>query len=151
MARFRSKRDPWAVALLLAGAVGAASAAALLLMTETPLLAKCAYFVICLGAASFLVSLLVRTYYDLDHDRLEVRHGPLRWSIPVSEITSVAPERSMASSAALSMDRFKIEFGPSRSTLEVSPADRSGFLAALAAESTGLELRGNALVRRSSV
>jgi hypothetical protein len=149
-ARFIARRDPWLVALCLASAIGAVGAAAALIVSKAGPVTKVVFATLCFGAALFIGSCLARTYYELSDGKLEVRHGPLRWSIPYSAIESVAPEHSYRSSAALSAERFSVNYGPGRSTIEISPSDRSGFLSALAATSTCLEPKGNALVRRTN-
>lgn len=150
VARFTSKRDPWLVALCLASAIGAAGAAVALVVSDSGTVTKVLFSALCFGAAVFVGSLLARTYYELSDGKLEVRHGPLRWSIPYAAIESVAPERSYSASASLSTERFLVKYGPGKSSVEISPADRSGFLRALAVASTSLEPKGNSLVRRAN-
>ena len=150
VARFTSRRDPWLVALSLASAIGAIGAAVALVVSNAGPVTKVMFATLCFGAALFIGSLLARTYYELSDGKLEVRHGPLRWSIPYSAIESVIPERSCTSRASLSTERFSVNYGPGKSTVEISPADRSGFLRSLATASTCLEPKGNGLVRRAN-
>jgi hypothetical protein len=76
------------------------------------------------------VWLLFSTYYVVESGVLLVRSGPFRWSIPISDITSVQPSRSLLSSPALSLKRLEIRYGNGRSIL-VSPKDQAGFQKAL--------------------
>jgi membrane protein YdbS with pleckstrin-like domain len=70
------------------------------------------------------------TWYDVDSDRLLIRSGPLRWSIPISSIRSVEASRSLLASPGLSLRRLKIRYGHQKSIL-VSPKDVPGFRKAL--------------------
>lgn len=74
--------------------------------------------------------LLASTYYRVNAGSLEVRSGPFRWSIPLSEITEVRRSRSVLSSPALSLDRMEVKYGRGRSIL-LSPRDSGGFLNAI--------------------
>jgi membrane protein YdbS with pleckstrin-like domain len=76
------------------------------------------------------VWLFTSTAYEVGNDVLLVRSGPFRWRIPLSEITSVEPSRSLLSSPALSLDRLRIRYGKHRAVL-VSPKDKAGFMRAL--------------------
>lgn len=70
---------------------------------------------------------LTSTYYLFDGAELRVRCGPLRWQIPLDQIHNVEPTRNPMSSAALSLDRLRIDYGRGKFVL-VSPADKAGFL-----------------------
>ncbi len=76
------------------------------------------------------VWLLKSTRYVVKGDTLQVRSGPLRLEIPLSEIHSVQASRSLLAAPALSLNRLEICYGPGQSVL-VSPADREGFLYAI--------------------
>lgn len=97
--------------------------------------------------AAIYIGLVFPTRYGIDHRHLIVRHGLVRRRIPLLAITEVAPTRNLLSSPALSLDRLRITFGGavSRSVM-ISPADRAGFLATLAA-SAKLRRDGERLVR----
>jgi Bacterial PH domain len=82
-------------------------------MLLVPLLAGC----------GFVAWVVAATRYTLDSATLTVRSGPLRWTVPLSEIHSVTPTREPRSSPALSMDRLRIDYGHGRSLL-ISPASR---------------------------
>ncbi len=76
------------------------------------------------------VWLFVSTVYEVDNEQLLIRSGPFRWRIPLAEITSVKPSRSLLSSPALSLDRLEICYSRQRAVL-VSPKDKAGFIRAL--------------------
>ena len=86
--------------------------------------------VITLGLTTTLFAWLLRsTYYEIDGDDLRVVCGPFRKRIPVGDIASVEPSRSVWSSPALSLDRLRIRYGDK--SILVSPADKRGFIDAL--------------------
>lgn len=71
--------------------------------------------------------LLVSTHYTLDSRILVVRSGPMKWRVPISEISSITPTHSVLSSPALSLDRLRIDYGRGRQ-LMISPSNREQFL-----------------------
>ena len=80
------------------------------------------------GPGVVLPPLLVFTLrYTIDGNRLIVRSGPLRWRIPISEITAITETRDPISSPALSINRLRIEYGNKKSVL-ISPRDKDAFL-----------------------
>jgi len=130
---FRSKVDWWIRLLLglaiagmfVGGAIGILEGAAPLEIT-TLILAL-------IAGLALIVWVLVGTRYTVDRGTLIVRAGPLRWKIPLDEITAVEATKSPLSSPALSLDRLRIRYGNNRS-LMISPADRAGFLKAIGQE-----------------
>lgn len=84
--------------------------------------------VITVGAGIVLpLWLLLGTRYTLQPDQLTVRSGPLKWRIPVADISAITPTRSTMSSPALSRDRLRIDYGPGRWVM-VSPRDKQRFI-----------------------
>lgn len=75
---------------------------------------------------------LLGTHYTLTDSTLQVRSGPFRWRIPLSEINGIEHTRSPLSSPALSLDRLQISYGRG-SLLMISPRDRDAFMRELAA------------------
>ena len=71
--------------------------------------------------------LLFSTRYTLDSKLLMVKSGPLKWRIPVKDITNITPTRSIFSSPALSLDRLRISYGNKRNVM-ISPRDKDQFL-----------------------
>lgn len=69
------------------------------------------------------------TGYDVDGDTLHIHSGPLRQTIPVSEITRIRATRNPLASMALSLDRLEIR--SSRRTTMVSPEDKERFIRTL--------------------
>ncbi len=143
--RFASKVDRL---LLLAGAV--------------PLLAStiaCAYLALSfreptvwvaaglmLAADALVAWIYLGTHYSIREEQLRIQCGPFRWQVTLGEIRSVLPSGSMLSSPALSLDRLEIRHGRQGSIL-VSPAERMGFLEALARASPGLVASAGGLRR----
>jgi hypothetical protein len=62
-------------------------------------------------------------------------------------MVAIRPTRSLLGSPALSRERFAIERASGAIAVMISPDDRAGFLAAMAA-ATGMMREGEALVRR---
>jgi hypothetical protein len=127
---FNSKIDLWLlVVLLLAVAVCLLPALQLigggggaLRLAAIPLLL----------VAAFVLWLLVSTRYLLLQQELQIRCGPFKWTVPINEITAVAPTRSPWSSPALSLDRLRIDYAQGRSIM-ISPEPRQEFLRQLQA------------------
>jgi len=127
--KFRSAVDSWfyLLALVLPGiififavlSVGALNLAAI------AVIGGLAVFVFGLP-----VWLLLSTYYLVEVGTLKVRSGPFSWSIPLNEINSVRPSRSVLSSPALSLRRLEIQYGRGQ-TILVSPKDIEGFQSAI--------------------
>ncbi len=143
MRRYRGKRDPSAVALLGATVLVALGAAIALLVSSNAIAFRWASAVFLIGAGTFVLLLLLRTHYDLGDGRLRVQHGLLRWTIPLREIHSVSRIHSLASSAALSRDRLRIEYGHGRAAIEIAPADHGAFLGDLRAMSPGVKVQAS--------
>ncbi len=79
---------------------------------------------------SLLVSMYFGTYYEVQHDHLIIRCGPFRQTLSFDRITAIAPTRSIYSAPALSRDRLQVSFD-TYGKVQISPADRTGFLAAM--------------------
>ena len=71
-----------------------------------------------------------------------------RSKVPYDKIEGIRPTRNPISSPALSLDRLHIQAGSSMGP-NVSPADKIGFLEAVAARAPHLERDGDRLVRRA--
>jgi hypothetical protein len=132
---FPTKRDGWLVAVLwIAGAC-------LLGTAWIPVVARpygawgVVLSLVHVASAAFAFWVLYGTDYRVADRELLVRGGPFRWRIPLDAIVSVVPTRNPLSSPACSLDRLRIAYrGPhGERALMVSPADKPGFLAALAA------------------
>ena len=85
--------------------------------------------------------LLLDTNYTVTADTLQIRSGPFRWRIALSDVREVSPSRSWVSSPALSLDRVRIRYGVGRSIL-VSPREKQRFIDSL--RELFVEVRENA-------
>ena len=124
---FSSKVDGWIVATAL-GAGGACLATAGPMAWSSASAAEAAV----LGSVVLLtlglpVWLLLDTRYTITADEMQVRSGPFRWQIKLSEVRQISPSRSWLSSPALSLDRVRVQFGAARSVL-VSPREKQQFV-----------------------
>ncbi|RIK97992.1 MAG: hypothetical protein DCC71_21360 [Proteobacteria bacterium] len=101
-----------------------------------------------LAVAGFIAWTLFGTAYRIGDDAILVRSGPFRWRIPLGAIVSVTPTRNPLSSPAVSLDRLRVAYRAARGerALMLSPADKAGFLAELAARCPSLRLAGDRLL-----
>ncbi|HEX5731882.1 MAG TPA: PH domain-containing protein [Blastocatellia bacterium] len=90
------------------------------------------------------------TYYEVQSDRLFIRSGLLRWTVPLDEIVSVTPTSNPLGSPAWSLDRLEVRWrrGGKDRTLLISPLRRDEFLRELQARASALVLEGDVLRRR---
>jgi hypothetical protein len=128
---FRSKIDAW-LGLLLLAAGGMVAGASVQLMVAPIGAARLLGLPLLAFGAGLPLWLLATTRYAVEPELLRIYSGPLRWVVPLREITRVARSRNPLSAPALSLDRLRIDYGSGRWCL-VSPADREGFLRALRA------------------
>src|SRR6185436_12660669 len=87
--------------------------------------------IILLVVELFFFETLLRTYYVVEPPELVIRSSFFTWRVPISEIRSITPTRSPASSPALSLDRLRIDYGTR--AIMVSPDDPRRFIEALRA------------------
>ncbi len=126
---FKSAVDPWVYALALGLPVA-------LVLGAVPILATAQSTMVMLGTLTLVLGaitppwLLFFTYYRIDSTLLRIQAGPFVWLIPLDQIRSITPSRSLVSSPALSMNRLKIDYGRQR-CIWVSPKDKSSFIKAL--------------------
>ncbi len=127
---FRSKVDVWVVLVLFVALL-----APWVVEGESIRRGDWVAAVIPLAVSLLVVGLVVPTRYRVTDRDILVRCGPFRWSIPVASVVKIEPTRTVWSSPALSLDRLRIDYrvGRAVSTLMVSPADKDGFRAAVAA------------------
>jgi Bacterial PH domain len=83
--------------------------------------------------------------YIVPDAQLDIRSGPLLWSVPLASIRSVEPTRDATSSPAWSLDRLRVT--ATERTVLISPHDKAGLLDALQARDPGLRRDGERLVR----
>ncbi len=149
---FPSKRDGWIVAVtwlsiaaMIAGSVAAFAA-------PGALAARVGLAVPVLVSTAFLLAVVYRTDYAVTATEIRVRSGPFRWRVPLAAIASIVPTRNPLSSPAVSLDRLRIAYRNARGrerALMISPADKAGFLAAVAARCPSLALAGDRLAPRA--
>lgn len=128
-----SKVDLWLIAvtaLSVATSTGALLAVFLKGGVPAAVLAGTALLLLVAGIGLPLWVLL-GTRYELTPERLLIRCGPFRWTVPLREIRAVTPTRNPLSSPALSLDRLRIDYGRGSSVM-ISPRDKDRFLADLA-------------------
>ena len=101
------------------------------------------FVAVCAGGGTFALLLLLRTHYELGNGRLQVQHGLLHWSIPVKEIHAVTRVRGLASSAALSRERLKVNYGNGHASIEIAPQDQRAFVGALRAMAPGVKVQND--------
>jgi hypothetical protein len=129
--RFKSKVDIWILLLIIAMlAVDVVLIVALAMDASVAPAGKTGGILVFIVLMALIASLALRTYYGVDKKFLRVVCGPFRWEIPLDQITSVTPTRTLLASPAMSLDRLKIEYGKLR-PMVVSPADKDGFLRAI--------------------
>lgn len=129
--RFGSKIDTWLLLLLIGAIAGQILALWAVWPGDLTNAAKAAVAVLLVAGVLLVVSLLLRTHYTVSDGQLHIVSGPFAWTIAIADITAIEPSRNPLSSPALSLDRLKISHGPGKYIL-VSPADKDGFLKAIA-------------------
>ena len=125
--RFRSKVDLWLATLIIVVSAMAIDAAWLVL--RQPYGTIQALLLISIGTL-MPVWILFSTQYEIIDENLWVRSGPLKWRIPILSISKIERSKSWVSSPALSMSRFKIDYGRGKSIL-ISPKETDRFLYAI--------------------
>ena len=127
---FRSKVDWWIRLLLGLAIAGLFVACATVILEGADPIETTVTILACIAGLALIVWVLVGTVYSVERGTLIVRSGPMRWKIPIDEISSVEATRSPLSSPALSLDRLRIRYGKRRRIM-ISPADKAGFLRAI--------------------
>jgi uncharacterized membrane protein YdbT with pleckstrin-like domain len=146
--RYPTAVDWWlGVLLVIVPLVTVASALALTISGD-PGEAVIGWLVVA-GVVVLYVGLVWPVAYELEAEQLVIRFGLARSRIPYDRIRGVRPTRSILASPALSIHRLAIDTGgPIAPT--ISPADRDGFLADLAARVPHLRREGgDGLVSRT--
>lgn len=67
------------------------------------------------------------TSYTVTADNLLIRGGPLKWRVPIADITGITATSNQLSSPALSMDRLRIDYARGKSVM-ISPRDKPAFI-----------------------
>ena len=97
--------------------------------------------------AGFVVWVLLRTGYRITKTELIAQCGPIRRRVPLAAIEQVAPSRRWNRGLALSTDLLNVQYSGSSAGVDVSPADREGFLSALCEAAPALRRVGERVVR----
>jgi hypothetical protein len=117
--RYGSKVDLWLAVVLVVASVLPAGLG--IYLHQLSLIAITAILL------AILRLIVVPISYEIESDRLVIRHGVMKMSVLYSGILSMRPTRSALSSPALSLDRIEIRYAPSGIIL-ISPEDRRAFL-----------------------
>ncbi len=128
--RFVSKVDGWMIPVMLIGVLGAVAALIAVMIEAAPWPLRIGTAAVVVLVILLLFSILVRTHYTVADGELRIVSGPFKWTITLTDITSIEPSRNLLSSPALSIDRLKVSYGKRKFVL-ISPADKAGFLAAV--------------------
>ncbi len=125
--RFQSKVDRWLAAVLILAML--MMLASLLAMTTEVLREPALVVAIIVVVAGIVLIAWVglATYYEIDSKELKVVSGPIRWHVPLRDITAVEETRSPLSAPALSLDRLRVCYGDNR-TIVISPRDKKKFI-----------------------
>lgn len=144
---FPSKVDRWLIVILVAVmAISLGGVASTVLAGGSPAGLLLAAAIEALVAA-FIIWTFRTTRYTVGEHELTIQSGPFRWRIGLADIQEILPSTNPLSSPALSLDRLLVRYGRRRMIL-ISPEDRAGFLAAVAARSPGLVVEGESARRR---
>ena len=130
---FRSKVDWWIRLLLGIAIAGIFVGSATVILEGADPVETTIALLACIAGFVLIVWVLIGTHYTVDRGTIIVRAGPMRWKIPIDEITAVEATKSPLSSPALSLDRLRIRYGKRRRIM-ISPADKAGFLEAIGQE-----------------
>ena len=149
--KYYSKRDTWIVVVLWAIIIFCAASAIYITYLELSILLLLTQEALFLGVVALCLSILRSTYYILKADKLFVRTGPFKWSIPYLEIEEVVPERNLWSSAALSRDRLHITYSSSKAGAYISPEKEETFMLDLAGRCPDLQLVGKRLIQVNGI
>jgi hypothetical protein len=103
------------------------------------------FFAVFTAFSIWMTILPYRTFYELRSDSLEIRVGPFKYVISLSEITEAYPTHNPLSSPAWSLDRVRIRYSSSKFGALISPDDKVKFLAELESLAPQLEREGDRL------
>ncbi|MBS3988985.1 MAG: PH domain-containing protein, partial [Dethiobacter sp.] len=115
---FLSKYDWWLTAIIISG---------ILLLAFSALGSSSSVIVfINTGISIFICWVFFGTGYRVLDEKLIIRGGPVKWTVALSDVTSIKPSRSLLSAPASSMDRLEIRH--KKGAVIISPKDKEGFL-----------------------
>jgi len=128
--RFSSKVDSWLVPVMVLAMAGLLAALIGVLVTPNPWPVRALVAAVSVAVVLLLFAVFRGTHYTITEQELRIVSGPFRWTVPIDEITAIAPSRNPLSSPALSLDRLKISYGKRKFVL-ISPSDKAGFMRAM--------------------
>ena len=125
---FRSKVDTWLAALVIIAAFSALAGVVYAGRIDPRIWPFGLMFVvITVGLPAWIYG---STCYDLDDHSLHIRSGPLRWRIPIADISAMTETRNPLGSPALSLDRLQIHYGGGKIVM-ISPLSKDAFVRAV--------------------
>lgn len=128
--RFLSKVDSWLAPVMVLSMAGLFAALIAVLVTPTPWPVRILVAAVSISVVLLLFSVFRGTHYTVTETELRIVSGPFRWTVPIDEITAIAPSRNPLSSPALSLDRLRISYGK-RKFILISPSDKGAFMRAM--------------------
>lgn len=150
---FPSRRDRWIVAVIWFSIAVLLVGAGVMLSAPGPFAARIGIAALMLASGGFSLWVTYGTGYTVNATEIRARSGPFRYRIALADIVSITPSGDPRSSPAVSLDRLRIAYRNARGrerALLVSPADKAGFLAAIAARCPQLQPSADRLVPRVS-
>lgn len=133
---FRSKIDLFLLIVLAGTSIACLTAGAYAFLVDSSMSWPVAIMAIVVGAGLPLW-LLVSTRYELSATDLYIFSGPFSWRVPLREVKSISPTRSVLASPALSFDRLRIDHGRFDSIM-ISPREKDRFIDELEARRAAL-------------
>ena len=125
---FRSKVDTWIAAVVIIAAFSTMAGYVYVWRVDPRIWPfVLAMLVISVGLPAWIYG---STRYDLDDHSLHIRSGPLRWRIPLADISAMTETRNPLGSPALSLDRLQIQYGGGKVVM-ISPTSRDAFVRAV--------------------
>lgn len=123
---YKSEIDTWILVVLVATVAVCTVASVAVAFSGRP--APGWAFLLMVGLGIVLpVWLLAGTKYTLNPGILTVQSGPMRWHVPIRDITSITITESVLSAPALSLNRLRISYG-ANGCIMISPRNRKKFL-----------------------
>jgi hypothetical protein len=107
---------------------------------QNPLSASYTAVAVAVAVNSCLIWVIAGTRYKVLGDQLVVRKGPLSKTIEISEITEVAPSKTLIASPALSFNRLVINYRGG--FVHISPDRREEFIHLLLSKNPRIVLNG---------
>ncbi len=144
---FKAKKDLWIAVVVAGAAIALLGAGADLVNRGGPHIIG---GLLSLPIAAGMWWLFAGVRYELTGAELKITCGPFVTRVPIDAIVAVTPTRNPVSAPAPSLDRLQIDYtkGGDSAFVLVSPADKRGFIIALADHADGLSVVADRVVRR---